>query len=155
MEVEPAGQSVRRDYRVDFLRGLSILSVLVLHFNIAYRLIESPLGRFLPGPYLRNLVWNGNYGVTVFFAISGYLITSTSMRRFGRLDKVSPRVFYAFRFARIFPSLVLVLAIVSGLALVGVKIFQDNEHVPLWLADLSVLTFWHNILMAKIGRAHV
>lgn len=142
---------IRRNVRVDLLRGLAILSVLVLHFNIAYRLLQGPLGRLLPGPYLSNLVWNGNYGVVVFFVISGYLITSTSLLRFGNFANVSPRGFYAFRFARIVPCLLLVLAAVNLLALAGIAIFRGNTRPPLWLSDLSVLTFWHNVLMAKFG----
>ena len=43
------------------------------------------------------------------------------------------------------------LAIITGLAIAGVDIFRDTQHVPLWLADLSVLTFWHNLLMYKYG----
>ncbi len=151
METGRWRQSPSRDFRIDCLRGLSILSVLVLHFHLAYNLLKSPLGRLLPGPYLGNLVRNGNYGVIVFFVISGYLITSTSLRRFGSLGAVAVRTFYAFRFARIVPCLLLVLAILSGLAMAGVKIFQDDGGVPLWLANLSVLTFWHNILMARYG----
>lgn len=146
-----ARPSASRDFRIDVLRGLSILSVLVLHFNIAYRLLKSPLGKLLPGPYLPNLVWNGNYGVTVFFVISGYLITSTSLRRFGSLGKVSAKTFYAFRFARIFPCLLLVLAMITGLALAGIEIFRGNTQISIWLSDLSILTFWHNVMMAKFG----
>ena len=142
---------LKRDYRIDILRGLSILSVLVLHFHLAYRLLKSPLGELLPAPYLVNLVWNGNYGVTVFFVISGYLITSTSLRRFGSLGDVSARTFYAFRFARIFPCLLFVLAIITGLALAKIAVFVDTGRVSIWLSDLSILTFWHNVLMAKFG----
>jgi peptidoglycan/LPS O-acetylase OafA/YrhL len=149
MHAGPVRQS--RDYRIDMLRGLSILSVLLLHFNIAYRLVKSPLGWLLPGPYLVNLVWSGNYGVTVFFVISGYLITSTSLRRFGSLGGVSAKTFYAFRFARIFPCLILVLVIITALAFAGIPIFRGSETVSIWLSDLSILTFWHNVLMAKFG----
>ena len=151
MDTGMVRQKLNRDFRIDCLRGLAILSVLVLHFHLAYNLLKSPLGWLLPGPYLSNLVRNGNYGVTVFFVISGYLITSTSVRRFGVLGNVSPQTFYSFRFARIFPCLLLVLAIITGLALAGVEIFRDNAGVPLWMADLSVLTFWHNVMMAKFG----
>jgi peptidoglycan/LPS O-acetylase OafA/YrhL len=98
-----------------------------------------------------NLVWNGNYGVTVFFVISGYLITSTSLRRFGSLERVSAKTFYAFRFARIFPCLLLVLTMITGLALAGIEIFRGNAQVSIWLSDLSILTFWHNVMMAKFG----
>lgn len=130
--VRPA---MRRDYRIDILRGLAILSVLLLHFHFAYNLLKSPMAVLLPKPYLVNLVLNGNYGVTVFFVISGYLITSTSLRRFGSLGEISAKVFYAFRFARIVPCLVLVLAIITGLALANVSAFRDSRNVSIWLAD--------------------
>jgi peptidoglycan/LPS O-acetylase OafA/YrhL len=142
---------LRRDYRIDVLRGLAILSVLLLHFHFAYNLLKSPMALLLPKPYLVNLVWNGNYGVTVFFVISGYLITSTSLKRFGSLGGISARSFYAFRFARIVPCLLLVLAIITGLALANVPAFGDTRNVSIWLADLSVLTFWHNVMMVKYG----
>ena len=142
---------MRRDYRIDILRGLAILSVLLLHFHFAYNLLKSPMAVLLPKPYLVNLVLNGNYGVTVFFVISGYLITSTALRRFGSLGEISAKVFYAFRFARIVPCLVLVLAIITGLALANVSAFGDTKNVSIWVADLSVLTFWHNVMMAKCG----
>ncbi|MDB5767214.1 MAG: yrhL [Collimonas fungivorans] len=38
---------------------------------------------------------NGNYGVTMFFAISGYLITSTAIKRYGRLADVNLPRFYS------------------------------------------------------------
>jgi len=146
--VRPA---MRRDYRIDILRGLSMLSVLLLHFHFAYNLLKSPLAVLLPSPYVVNLVWNGNYGVTVFFVISGYLITSTTLRRFGSLEGISAISFYAFRLARIVPCLVLVLTIITGLALANVQAFGDTKNVSIWLADLSVLTFWHNVMMVKYG----
>ena len=142
---------IRRDFRIDVLRGLSILSVLVLHFQLSYNLLKSSIGWLFPQPYLVNLVWNGNYGVTVFFVISGYLITSTSLRRFGSVGQVSARAFYAFRFARIYPCLVLVLAIITGFALAGVHVFRNDGPASIWLADLSILTFWHNVMMTKFG----
>jgi peptidoglycan/LPS O-acetylase OafA/YrhL len=151
MTRELARPALSRDYRIDLLRGLSILSVLLLHFHFAYNLLKSPMAAVLPAPYLVNLVWNGNYGVTVFFVISGYLITSTSLRRFGSLEGISARVFYAFRFARIVPCLVVALAIITALALANVPAFRDSGGVSIWLADLSVLTFWHNVMMARFG----
>lgn len=143
-------QSVR-DYRIDLLRGLAILSVLLLHFDLSYHVTQGPLFSNFAGRLIHTAIRNGNYGVVIFFVISGYLITSTSLRRFGSLGKVSPRVFYSFRAARILPCLLLVLAVITPLALAGVPSFRDTKNVPLWLADLSVLTFWHNVLMAKAG----
>lgn len=139
-----------RDHRIDILRGLSIGIVLIHHFYLAYGFPHGPAGS-ASARFVRSLGRNGNYGVIVFFAISGYLITSTSLRRFGSLHRISARTFYAFRFARIFPCLVLILAIVTVLGNTGLHYFTNSHHVSFWLADLSILTFWHNVLMAKLG----
>jgi peptidoglycan/LPS O-acetylase OafA/YrhL len=143
--------SPRRDHRIDVLRGASILVVLILHFNLAYNLVKSPFSAIFSERVVNAIVWNGNYGVTIFFVISGFLITSTSLRRFGSLGQVSAKAFYAFRVARIFPCLFLILPVITILAIARVPFFASNKPVSLWLATFSVLTFWHNVLMANVG----
>lgn len=113
--------------------------------------MESPFSRLLSARLVEALARNGNYGVTIFFVISGYLITSTSLRRFGSLKNVSPARFYAFRFARIVPCMVLVLTIITTLGVAGLPHFRSKGPTSFFIADLSVLTFWHNVLMAKVG----
>ncbi|HSY26345.1 MAG TPA: acyltransferase family protein [Burkholderiaceae bacterium] len=100
-----------RNSQVDFLRGVAILLVLLLHFTLAFGMKNSPFEWVLGPKWARALIFNGNYGVTLFFVISGYLITSMSLSRWGTLEKIRPRLFYTYRFARIAPCLVLVLAI--------------------------------------------
>jgi surface polysaccharide O-acyltransferase-like enzyme len=53
--------------------------VLLLHFSLTYRLTDSPLSLVLPVKWIRAVVVNGNYGVTLFFVISGFLITSNNL----------------------------------------------------------------------------
>ena len=70
-----------RDDGIDTLRGLSILLVLLHHFNIAYPLRDTLLAG-LPGwPLPQAIARNGNYGVTIFFVISGFLITDVYKRQ--------------------------------------------------------------------------
>jgi len=143
-----------RNFTIDVLRGISICLVLLLHFHLSYSLLDSPLALALPEGAIKALVRNGNYGVTMFFVISGYLITSTTMRRYGSLAGVDVPGFYAFRFARIVPCLVLALVLIVGLGLLGQPAFV-NAAKPGWpevsvsMAVLSVLTFWHNVLMQR------
>lgn len=143
-----------RNFTIDVLRGISICLVLLLHFHLSYSLLDSPLALALPEGAIKALVRNGNYGVTMFFVISGYLITSTTMRRYGSLAGVDVPGFYAFRFARIVPCLVLALVLIVGLGLFGQPAFV-NAAKPGWpevsvpMAVLSVLTFWHNVLMQR------
>ena len=98
---------------------------------------------------------NGNYGVTMFFVISGYLITSNARRRWGSLGAVDVRAFYVSRIARIVPCLLLLLALVNGLAAAGVPIFQNHAPegiaVSFWLVNLASLTFWMNVLIGAYG----
>ena len=101
-----------RNARIDVLRGIAICAVLLLHFTLAYGLKNSPLGTWLAPQLLKAIAYNGNFGVTIFFVISGFLITSNSLSRWGDLKDIDLRSFYLLRVARIMPSLLLVLAII-------------------------------------------
>ena len=70
---------------VDVLRGFSILSVVLLHTWIRMHFPGSPVYHEMRGQLAHLLLRNGDNGVTVFFAVSGFLITLTSLRRFGSL----------------------------------------------------------------------
>jgi peptidoglycan/LPS O-acetylase OafA/YrhL len=71
---------------VDLLRGLSILFVLMNHVNMRLLFAHVPYTQGLPSQLVDSLVWNGQFGVQMFFVISGYLITSTSIRRWGTCE---------------------------------------------------------------------
>ncbi len=146
-----------RDAHIDFLRGVGILLVLLLHYALAYGIANCPLLPLVGENALRAVFYNGNYGVTMFFVVSGYLITSMSLKRWGEPAHISLRAFYTFRFARIMPCIVLALVIIVALGLMDVPYFmnsQRGEPMPdsfFLVAVLSVLTFWHNVLMQSAG----
>src|SRR5271154_825355 len=114
-----------RSARIDFLRGISIFAVLALHFSLTYQLVKSPLAQVVPAAWIRAAVINGNYGVTIFFVISGFLITSNNLLRYQSLSRVKLRQFYAFRFSRIIPPLILALCIIVPLGLLNVPSFMN------------------------------
>ncbi len=144
-----------RNRRIDTLRGVSIVLVLLHHFNIAYRMNDTILARLMGWTTLHALVRNGNYAVTMFFVISGFLITARADRRWGGLSRIDPSVFYRARAARIVPCLLLCVAGVNVLAALGIGIFQNHPEfggpVSFWRADLASLTFWMNVLMSSAG----
>jgi peptidoglycan/LPS O-acetylase OafA/YrhL len=150
------GRNARNLY-IDMLRGISILLVMLLHYSLAYRLVSSPLQQWIPAPILHTVFYNGNYGVSMFFVISGFLITSNIMARYHSLPGIDVRHFYKLRLFRLYPLVVLALIIITALGLAGLPHFSNIAHKqPLGdayfiLADLSVLTFWHNVLMERVG----
>ena len=135
---------------VDLLRGISILAVILLHINIHLSGAGFVPRRLLSRSIYHLLFTNGDKGVTVFFAISGFLITFTSLRRFGSLGEMRPTLFYRIRFARIAPLLLLLLAVLSVLHLAHVPGFRISPKVAtLPRALLAALTFHINWLEAS------
>jgi peptidoglycan/LPS O-acetylase OafA/YrhL len=137
---------------VDVLRGLAIFFVLMNHVHMRLRLAGIPYTDGLPEQLVGSLVWNGQFGVQIFFAVSGFLIASTSIRRWGSLSRLSVRDFYGFRFARIAPLLILLLAVLSILHFAGLKNFVVPPRVGgLESALFAALTFQVNVLEANRG----
>jgi peptidoglycan/LPS O-acetylase OafA/YrhL len=137
---------------IDVLRGLSIVSVVLLHSWIRFR--GEDLRLHLPiSSGLFNLIFrNGDNGVTIFFAVSGFLITFTSIKRFGSLAAMQAARFYRIRFARIAPLLLLILAILSVLHLAHVEGFVIRpKQTTLARALFAALTFHLNWLEGKVG----
>ncbi len=137
---------------VDVLRGLAILFVLLNHVNMRLVIARIPYTQGVPIQLIRSLVWNGQYGVQIFFAVSGFLITATSLRRWNSLSGVSIGSFYGLRFARIAPLLLLLLAILSVLDLSGLRNFVIPAGTGgLGRALLAAVTFHLNVLEARRG----
>lgn len=136
---------------IDVLRGLSILAVLVLHINLRIRIAKT-FGQHWPAFVVSDIGWNGRYGVIVFFAISGFLITTMCLTRWNCLENISLRQFYRLRFARIAPMLLALLAVLSVLHLSGVPYFTIRPQVStLPRALFAALTFHVNWLEAQHG----
>lgn len=145
-----------RNNKIDLLRGISILLVLLHHFNIPYKLHDTFLGIQIFGESLSTLIArNGNYGVTLFFVISGFLITQHTLQRSGTLAQIKLKDFYIRRIARIMPCLVLLVALVTALGAMGLKPFINQApngiEVSYGLTVFSAFTFWMNILIIENG----
>ncbi|HZD75580.1 MAG TPA: acyltransferase [Acidobacteriaceae bacterium] len=137
---------------VDLLRGLAIFFVLMNHVNMQLLFAHVPYTRGLPKQLVWSLVWNGQQGVQIFFAVSGFLITATSLRRWGSLSHVSVADFYRLRFARIAPLLLGLLTVLSVLHLLHVRHFVVSAQTGgLGRALVAALTFHVNWLEAHRG----
>ena len=85
---------------LDGLRAISILLVLIAHFNRGK--VNSSYFEFF-----------GLTGVYIFFIISGFLITSLLLKEKLINNKISLKYFYIRRLLRIFPLLILFLIVLS------------------------------------------
>ena len=145
-----------RNYKIDVLRGIAIMLVLIHHFNIPYKLHDTFLGVQVFGESLSTLIArNGNYGVTLFFVISGFLITQHTLQRSSSLANINLKDFYVRRIARIIPCLVLLVVMVTILGAFGLKPFinqtPNDIEVSYALTVFSAFTFWMNILIIENG----
>ncbi len=110
---------------LDGMRAISILLVLLAHAADIFGR-ESPL-----------LFSLGQLGVSIFFVISGLLITWIMIRERDATGALSLRNFYIRRFLRILPVFWLLIIVVSALKMAH-AISID------WLDILRALTFTHN-----------
>lgn len=145
-------QTKHRVPGIDLLRGLCIVAVVVHHINLRIHFRDSSLGQLLGPAANRVLFWNGYYGVRMFFVISGFLITSWSLKRWGKLSQLNLRQFYRMRFARIMPCLAGLLLVLILLDRLGVPRFVVNtQHTSLLRASIAALGFHVNWLEVKTG----
>lgn len=105
---------------LDGLRAIAITLVLVCH---------TFYGRYVP---------LGSAGVTLFFTLSGFLITRLLLEETADRGRISLSGFYARRARRLLPALFVMLAVVLGLAtLDGVR--------PSWVTITLILTYAANL----------
>jgi len=107
---------------LDGIRALSIIAV-IWHHSAAHL-----------GKYNLNLLQQGNHGVTLFFVLSGYLITTLLLREKKRTSTINLKNFYARRTLRIFP---LYYFVILFLYVPAVYFFESN---PARQSD-----FWNNL----------
>jgi peptidoglycan/LPS O-acetylase OafA/YrhL len=137
---------------VDLLRAVAIFFVLMNHVNVRLFIAKVPYTEFIPRALADFLVRNGDDAVQIFFAVSGFLITSIAIRRWGALARVNVRDFYVLRFARIAPLLLSLLAVLSILHAARVAAFMVSaDRGGYWRALFSALTFHLNLSEAHWG----
>jgi peptidoglycan/LPS O-acetylase OafA/YrhL len=90
---------------LDGLRAISIAMVLLSHAAFSTPFLEKH-------PLLVYTIFNGNRGVSVFFVISGFLITSLLLKEDERTGRISLKNFYIRRVFRILPPFWVFLVVV-------------------------------------------
>ena len=112
------------------LRAISIFIVIFSHVNIVnFSGTLAHNTRFL----------DGQFGVTVFFIISGFLITTLLMSEEERTGMISLQNFYLKRIIRIFPVYFILLAVYGLLQSLGILHFTTVS----WLTSLTYTKNFH------------
>lgn len=113
------------------MRAIAVLAVFVGHGHIAP-----------PG-------WPGHVGVTVFFFLSGYLITTLLRREYARTGTVSLTKFYLRRSLRILPPAYLAIAMSVVLGLTGV--LATTVSVSGVLSEVLSFTNYYIVFAGREG----
>ncbi|MGN6445590.1 acyltransferase family protein [Amnibacterium sp.] len=92
----------------------------------------------------------GFHGVTVFFVISGYLITTLLIQEHDRSGTLFLRGFYWRRLIRLGPALAVVL-----LATVGYLLLIRQPPGTYWLGPVGAATYSMDLIQALVGNAGV
>jgi peptidoglycan/LPS O-acetylase OafA/YrhL len=95
----------------------------------------------------------GGFGVTIFFFLSGYLITTLLRREYEETGGIDLKAFYLRRAYRIFPPLYLVLAILLVLTVAGV--YQGRVTGGALAAQFAQLTNYYLVQFPSVDAAPV
>lgn len=117
---------------LDGVRGLAVLLVLLGHAGVG---VVHTAGRV---------------GVTVFFTLSGFLITALLLRELETSGRMDLRGFYTRRARRLLPALLVFLS-----SMVLVTLLSDRSTAPPWQDYLGAIFYVANYVISLRGHDNV
>lgn len=109
---------------LDGLRAFAVLAVIAYHLGM----------QWAPG---------GLLGVTVFFVLSGYLITSLLLIEWDNTDTINLPQFWLRRVRRLMPAIVLVIVCTAALCVLLDHSLLTKLREDMWAALLWVTNWWY------------
>ncbi|RYD84361.1 MAG: acyltransferase [Verrucomicrobiaceae bacterium] len=132
-----AGSHVRE---IDGLRFIALAFVVLLHLN-HYVILDAPV-KLSPEPAtspLGRMLDQGDFGVRLFFAISGFILSLPFLRQYtGKGNPVRLKKYFLRRLTRLEPPLIINLVLMLGL-MVLVMTRPLGELFPHFLASCAYL----------------
>lgn len=114
---------------LDGLRAISVLAVILYHLHI-----DGIDGGFL--------------GVTVFFVLSGYLITDLLVNEYEKTGRIDLKTFWIKRFRRLLPALIIMLIVIGA----WITLFQRSYLVGLRgeiIAAFAYISNWYYVFQEQ------
>ena len=109
---------------LDGLRGIAVLAVIAYHFNFTW-------------------ASGGLLGVTIFFVLSGYLITNLLLIEYERNDKINLKNFWVRRARRLLPGMITVLFFITAWATLFAQPFLDRLRDDFFPALFYYSNWWY------------
>jgi peptidoglycan/LPS O-acetylase OafA/YrhL len=100
---------------INGLRGIAALIVVIFHVTRGLTRFEIKIPHWIDFLFTRN---SGNDAVTIFFAISGFLITYLLLNEKRKYPSVDIKKFYTRRILRIWPIYYLYLIVACGISII-------------------------------------
>jgi peptidoglycan/LPS O-acetylase OafA/YrhL len=131
---------------LDGLRALSILWVVFFHagWYAAFHIPPAMYGALLISPWMLP-AWRGDFGVDVFFVLSGFLIAGMLIDERTKTGTIKLGLFYARRLLRLWPALG--VAVLADVVFIGdhpdmawANLFYVSNFVP--IADVAMGWTW-------------
>lgn len=126
-------QSPTRRYILGFdgIRALAVIAVILYHF-------------------LPNTFSGGYLGVSIFFVVSGYLITDLLRQEFNKKNTIDIKAFYLRRLKRLYPALVFMLIV----TLAFITLFDRGALLNIRTAVITNLLYVYNLWAINHGQSY-
>jgi len=137
MKIALSNNFISPEGEYDFIPGLNGIRAIAVLIVLAAHLKLSSL---IPG----------GFGVTLFFFISGFLITRLLLAEHRKKGRITLKTFYIRRFIRLYPALLFMLG--GSTILFWISGFPG----PSWLESMAGVFYFSNVyqLLGNMGLAH-
>ena len=120
------------------LRAISVTLVIFHHLGLIHHIFDGLSGIIWLRPFT-DFLQDGQFGVNVFFVISGFLITSLLLNEEAKTKTISLKNFYIRRTLRIFPAYYFLLIVYAVLQLMHIIYIKYTA----WITAIAYMKYFN------------